>query len=585
MRIIYLLILSLISFNGINIFAQKERNNIYLFDCTGSMKKNNLWQPAKSALDSTIKTQISIPGSEYSIIPFGDNAYEIISFYGQDYTDRKQTIDDALNKYIAQAKFTNISDAFKTGFSKIDPNKDNRIYLLTDGMPNGGDTPEKVAETINSWCIHHRNCRLFYVALTNGVVNPVIKQAINNCNDAYIVQCEDEIIPQIADISSDIYTNLEELGKIKNINFSLPGNYQISIDYDDELFNVNPVKAEADNGKISVSFSPKNGLDISQIHQILQGEIYEFPIIVRCVNPHFFIANPLVTVHISDVVPSELFIGQGKDEIGAGKVTWYDSFLWSDASPSTKVEWNLDPKFINRLPQSSMEFSIEPVAGQPNDYTVWYNGELLNNGQTFVVSPDKASVIQIMFNHDAFTGKRYFNLVPVKTIGVDMVNGLPLNDYVGTTLRTEYDVTWNPLKACLFWLGIILLAALILWFLLLKRIFFPLIKMSKVEVTGPNTYYATKKLKGARKVVLTSKKKSQNIFSRIFTGEIRYLRAEHFSPDIIILPAGRKKKVKLHSQGKLSNSWDVFPSTIFNQYDKGSITNKISKEKSNIEFS
>lgn len=115
--------------------------------------------------------------------------------------------------------------------------------------------------------------------------------------------------------------------------------------------------------------------------------------------------------------------------------------------------------------------------------------------------------------------------------------------------------------------------------------FFPPIRMGKITITGPGSYYSSKKIKGARKVILTPKRKSQNMLSRIFTGEIKFIKADHLTPELSIVPAGGKKKVKLRSETKQNNSWEIYPSSIFGQYEKGTMTNKVSNEKSEIEFS
>lgn len=562
--------------------AQREKNNIYLFDCTGSMKTNGLWEPAKNTLDATITTQTAIPGSQFTIIPFGDNPYPAFTFTSAEYPGEKSDIEIAFNSNIAAAKYTHITDVLLAGFSKVDPNKDNKIYLLTDGMPNHGDTPEKVAQTIRDWCRNHRNCRLFYVALTNGVLNPVIKQAIDDCDDAFVVQCEDKVIPQIADISSDVYTNLAELDKEREIYFSLPSEYALNVNCADSLFDVMVRGNKASDCKILISLVPKRS--IQELHQLLHGEEYEFPVSIQCKDNRFFIANPNVTVHVTDEVPSKLTIALGYDEIWTEEVNWYDSFLWSDAAPDQKVVWDLIPIFENQLANSSLKLRFDNREGK-NDFRAWYNGKPIKNGEIITIAPGKNAILEVLFDHDAQTGKRYFDLIPAGYSALDMINDQPAENYEGTSLRGEYSTSWNPLKTLLFWLGIILLALLALWFILLKRIFFPTIKLSKIEFTGPGSYYASKRLKGARKVVLSSKRRSQNILSRIFTGEIRYLRAEHFSPALTITPSGGKKKVKLRPEGKSANTWDIYPSAIFGQYDKGTLTNRTTGDKSNIEFS
>lgn len=564
------------------IYAQREKNNIYLFDCTGSMQKNGLWEPAKAALDATITTQASIPSSQFIVIPFGDNPYSSFEFNSAAYQGKKADIAKAFATNIQIAKYTRISDVLQEGFSRVNPNKENKIYLLTDGMPNSGDTPEKVAQTITNWCSNHRNSRLFYVALTNGVVNPVIQQAIDACPDAFVVQCEGRVIPQIADISSDVYTNLEELAKAREVSFSIPGEYDLNVSTDDTLFHVYVDGDKASDGKILVSLSPKSGKDVSLLHQLLQGGSYTFTAVLQCKDKRYFIANPTLTIHVADEVPSKLTLADGQEEICADGVEWYDSFWWSDATPDQRVEWDLSPIFANQLNNTILRLKLE---GENHDFQACYNDEPIGKDQVIAIVPNHPAMLQVLFNHDAETGKRYFHLVPAGHEALDMINEQPVANYEGTSLRTSYSVAWNPLKTLMFWLGVFILALLILWFVVLKPIFFPTIKIGKVEMTGPQAYYVSKRLKGARKVVFTSKKKSQNIISRMFTGEVRYVRADHFSPELAILPSGGKKKVKVRSEGRLAASWDVCPSTIFSQYEKGRIINRTSGDEAEIEFS
>lgn len=548
-------------------------------------EKNGLWDPAQSALDSNIALRASIPGSHFTVIPFGDNPYDVFSFDNGNYAANKQDIGNAFDKYINQAKFTNISDVLKSGFQKVDSKKDNEIYLFTDGMPNNTDSPSRVAQTIGNWCASHRNSKLYYVALTKGVINPVIKQAIDECSDASIVQCENGVIPIIATISNDIYTNLEELGSGIETSFSIPGSHSISASTADSNFDASVAGNKTSNGNFTLRISSRENLTTDQLHQLLQGEEYEFPVTVSCIDKRFTIVNPIINVHVSDEVPSKLTLAGGVDEIQTNGVKWYDSFLWSDAAPDKKVVWDLAPVFKNELHDSRLELRFSIPEGETNDFQVWYNGHAISNGQTISICPNQPALLEVQFNHDAKTGKRYFSLIPSRIDNLNFINDQPTEEYQGTSLRTDYNVGWNPLKTFLLWLGIILLVALILWFAILRRIFFPPIKLSKITITGPGSYYSSKKIRDARKAILTSKRKSQNIFSRIFTGEIKYIIAEHLSPELSIVPAGGKRKVKLRYESRQINPWEIYPSSIFGQYEKGTMTNKVTNDKSDIEFS
>lgn len=585
LRLKYLILLVLTLYVILPIYSQREQNYIYLFDCTGSMKTNKIWDAAQKALDGTISKQTTIPTSQFIIIPFGDHPEQPIHFSSSEYINSKTNIEKAFNTYIGKEKFTRITDVLNEGFKKIDPNKENKIYLLTDGQPNNGDTAEKVAQTIKEWCGNHRNCRLFYVALTKSAVNPTIKKAIDDCSDAFIVECESNVIPQIADISSDIYTNLAELTTPKTISFSLPGDYGLKIISNDSLFNVSIDGNKATEGKIIIRISPKDGMALPQLHQKLNGEDYIFGATIQCSDQNYFIANPNINIHVYDGIPSRLTLAGGVEQLPAEGAKWYDSFLWSESTDEKKISWDLTPEFQNNLTDTEIKLKFSIPKGSTSDFQAWYNQKPIKVGDVVTISPNKPAVLEVMFNHDAATGKRYFELLPAKYKSLDMVNEVPISEYQGTSLRTEYHVGWNPLKTFLFWLLVVLIGVLILWFVILKRIFFPKIQMSRVEFTGPGSYYVSKRLRGARKIVFSDSKKKQNFLSLVFTGKVRCVRAGHFQPALIIEAAPGHHRVKIRNERNEVAGWDIYPSTTFGQYETGYVINKKTNEKSNITFS
>ena len=564
--------------------AQREKNFIFLFDCTGSMKTNELWEPAKASLDKNIELRTSIPGSQFAVIPFGDNAYETFSFSAEDSPKKKQEIAGAFEKYIQQAKYTNISDVLTTGFKRTDPNKLNEIYLFTDGLPNGSDSPARVAQTINAWCANHQNTKLYYVALKEGVINPIIQAAIEACPDAEIIQCKDGIIPVITDVSTDIYTNLMELGQEYLMGFDIPGNYDLRSKCNDELFSFRIVDNKAIDGKFNVIISARQNQSVEELYEAIHGQEYLFSATVEILNDNISIVNPTVRVHVLPELPVSLSIAEGTDELKADGAEWFDAFLWSDAAEDETVSWDLSPIFKNEQRSSCLGLKFQPAEGECQDYELRFNGQKIKGNDIINIVPGQPAIIEVQFNHDAQTGKRYIKLLPVYDRDIDLINDGPTDEFEGLSLRTEYDLRWNPLKTLLMWIGIILLAGLILWFVLLKRIFYPVITLSQVTITGPGTYYLSKKIKGARKVILTSKKRSQNVISRLFSGEVRYVRADHFMPELAIVAAGGKKKVRVRQEGKAKADWDFYPSAVFRQFEKGTLTNRSTGDKSEIEF-
>lgn len=576
-------------FAAISAFPQRERNNIFLFDCTNSMKKAGLWQPALNAFDATIATQSLIPEAQFSIIPFGDGNYPEFTFTSGEYAKYERKIKDAFDNAMADAKNTHISPTLQKAFDKCDPSKDNRIFLLTDGKPTHNDSPEKVAALIASWCGKKRNTRLFYVALNDKAVDTLIEQAIDNCPDAYIVKCSDNVIPQVEDIATTIvHANIEDLNEIHQLGFSSPGSYPVEIVCNDPLFKVEAAGGRIENQKLRLIISSRNGESSETLHSRLSqmippGEDYRFNIKATITDKKYVIANPDITVSMSDHMLSKLTFADGDvDEIAGNKAVWHDSFLWSDASDPGITEFDLAPAFSNATPATSLTLIPIPEKGQKHDFRLYFNGDEIFPNESFTIVPGLEAKIKVVFNSDAQEGKRYFSLKKKNSKDLDIINASAVSEFDSISLRTSYDVVWNPLKTLLFWLGIIILAALVLWLGWLNKIFFRRIKAKRIIFTGPGQYYISKKIKGCREVVFTTKKKKQNFISRLFTGEVKYISAPHFIPEIYVT-AGSKQKIRLKSLSKGVETWDFIPSGTLSPYDKATAINRQTKEKFNIE--
>ncbi len=557
--------------------AQREKHNIYLFDCTGSMIRGDLWEPARAALDETVAVQTSVAGSTFTVIPFGDEPYRTFSFGADGYASAKGKIFAAFDDYVKQARHTRISDVLRSGFADVDPHKENRIYLLTDGEPNGGDSPARVAALLDEWCASHRNTRLFYVALKPGVVNPAIAAAVDRCRDIIVVPCDDGVIPQIADISGEIHANIEELDSRHTLRLSIPLPLEVDVACDDPIFEATvPGGKTLPDGTIPVCLRSRDGLTPDALHTRLAAETagagdYTFTVGLTCADKHYIIANPRVRVAMADHVQSRLSTAGGADgEIAARGCGWHDAFLWSGAAELDEAGFDLAPEFTAAGSDACLTLSAEPAEGDTRDFTLRINGRELPAGSTFDIRPGEPCRLSVTFDTDAATGKRYIRLTRKSSRGIDLIDGRDAADFDSITLRTAYTVSWNPLKTALTWLGAAALAALLLWLLVARRIVYPPIAVNRMELRGPGTYYlAPKRIRGARKVVLTARRRSQSIIGRAMTGRVIYVAAPHFTPEVEILPAGRGKRVKLRTGG--AGGWTATPSAIIGAYQSATL--------------
>lgn len=558
--------------------AQRQRNYIYLFDCTQSMQEKGLWEPARAALDKTIERQRTQEGSRFTVIPFQGRAYTPIAFSSDEYTKAKQTIDKDFDTYIAQLTNTNIIDVFRAGMKACDPMMDNRVYLLTDGLHNmAGQSIEDVCREITKWCGNHKNTRFIYVSLDEVAAHPKLDEALRGCNDAFGVVCTGGIIPQMSDIDDNIYANTLELDKIYRKQFSEPGTYPLSVTCNDPYFDVEIPGGKVHDQTIDFRFHIRGGLSLEELNERLaplsdERGNYRFTFDVSSADKDMIVVNPTITVVMANRPQRTLAVNDGSlDEMVVKPgASWYPSFLWSDAKPQEIVTFDLTPEFNKAAGAStSCTFSIESADDQPDDdYTVYFNGTPVGEDGKFTVVPGQKAEVGIMFDTDAKTGKRYFELEREGSTELEIINGIPAEEFDELPLRTTYDRDWNPLATILFWIGISLLAALLLWFLFVKRMVYPTFKLSSLEFDGPDGYYLTKRIRGARAVRLVSTRKSQGILSRIFTGRIIYITADHWTPEIEIVPG--RRRTALARPGK---AWDVVPSSCMERYETYELTN------------
>lgn len=429
--------------------AERERNNIFIFDCTASMKSpNKVWEPARAAFHATVGAQSRVGQSRFVVIPFNDVPYEPISFASSEYQSKKADIDKSFEKYVSSPhRYTVISDALTRAFGLCDDNLENRIYLLTDGKPEGSDSPARVAATIKKWCDNHRNARLFYVVLKPDAMPGDVAAVVDACSDAYAVTCTDNQIPQIADISGTVRANIEELDATHRIDFSNPGEYPVRVSCADTIFNVEAVGGRAADGAVQLKISSRSGASPEELHAALaplkpHGEPYCFTARVESADPSFFIANPTVEIFMADHIQSRMGWGNQSgrvDEIEAPGADYYPAFWWSDASAPGTFTADLAPAWANVTdPSAAVRMALSRTDDGPTDYRAWFNDRELGPDGTFELRPGQPAVLRVEYAPEAGTGKRYFTLSPRGSCGVDIINGSEAAQPEPVSLRSKY---------------------------------------------------------------------------------------------------------------------------------------------------
>lgn len=521
---------------SLSVVAQRERNYIYLLDCTKSMIGFNgspdIFEPTKNYLKNELDKHI--PGTTLHIIPFQGQVLPSISFNAEDFNNKMwHNIEGKIDEYVNNVTGTNICDAWDTTDQFIDLHKDNYIILLTDGKDTKNGMAA-VAKKLSDWCGKYPNTYAFYVQLTQAAIDPSVAKVINICDNEFIVDASEKIkVFGSFDNGLIIYANTLNLNRIHKIGFSSVGKYIAKAVCTDPYFDVKVVDNKIEGGVVPVQIIAKQ--PIAQINQTLP-QTYNFTFDVQ--SDEVNIINPTVKVQMTN--KPERALDLISEETDMGKATWYDSFLFWGASDPDTLSVDLKTAFNDEAKKdgSAVQLMITDEEGR-KDYQLFYNNQPIEKDKIIINSTDsEPSILSIVFDPDAKEGKRYLSIKATAKQELDNINEQPVDQYK-LTLRSKYVVNWNPLKTILMWLIIIIIAGLLIWFLAVKHFIYPSIGVKTIQISDP--YFSKVNVKGKRRVVFTNKNMKQGILSRIFTGEILYKKNEiRTSP--LAFEAGAKKK-------------------------------------------
>lgn len=226
-----------------------------------------------------------------------------------------------------------------------------------------------------------------------------------------------------------------------------------------------------------------------------------------------------------------------------GKSKSYSDFLWN------KYDWN---KVV--LPTQSLQLDMgelqytQPIKLQVvyldenGDYlpvnsskgryiTVFQNGKELKGSDIVIHPTDKTIDLQFRFNKIAHQGTYQLFLKILDCGDLDQINGeeAKVGNVIasGIEWQVQYERGLNPIVIGLIWIGIIIIALLVLWFTLLRWIIFPTFSFDNMQVI----YFEGDErkgredcsLRGARKIVCDKSPKYQSKLNKLFCGRIEYL--------------------------------------------------------------
>ena len=490
--------------------AQRERNYIYMFDCTQSMiDQEDIWQQTKDWLHDDIS---QLESGQITVIPFQGKAYEPIVFDREDYD--AQRVEKAFDEYIKTRTNTSICGAWDKGITFVDPHKDNYLFVLTDGVDNV-EGKEAVCERIRRWCGQYKNSRVFYVMLTKAAKDPKLIEAIELCNTVFLIDGQGKHLPPFGAFTQEEVVVSTREYQPATLLFSGAGHYRARVLSDDPLFET--TISDIENGRATLTVKPR--LSQEELLTQLEGKDdyhYEVKLEGEGVN----ILNS--SLHIRVINKPERVLNMPEEELNAGRATHYAAFLFKGESDPDTLLLTLPAAMNDEACKchSTAQLTLTSETVEPKDYTLLVDGQPQADKTITLDAAADAHQIAIVFHSDAPTGKHYFSLRPTALHELDRIGTAQAQDYE-LPIRARYTTLPNPLMVFLGILALVLICALVLWFLIIRPMLFSTFKATRLMLTADPSLYENYRIKGARELHFTrTGRDEQGFLSRFFTGKI-----------------------------------------------------------------
>lgn len=241
-----------------------------------------------------------------------------------------------------------------------------------------------------------------------------------------------------------------------------------------------------------------------------------------------------------------------------GKDNYYDKFLWKKHVPDTlyktmSFDFNEDARNYMQRPlrlglfKKTDSGKMLPVT--ESEMEVFVDGRKCP-GNIIDVEPGTENLkVGIVFNNDAENKVHHWFFRSVDDGGLERINDMDPDTYNADNaslmdVEAEKHKVMNPLAEGSLLTGILLVAALLVWMLVLKPIIFPTFRVGKIQLSDPIPYNSLKRMRGYRKMILTDKLPRQGFFDKIFAGKILYEVNELWTGPVAIEPKD-KNSVRL----------------------------------------
>jgi len=507
-----LLLSSLIAFT---LIAQIKEKRIYVLDATKSMMGHGnfpeVWSEVKPQLIKNIQ-EVNEAKADLVLFTFADKVYQTVK--------GKDEIIKFLNGFEPDLiKYTNIHSGWEGIQKHIDPSKFNFVTFITDGVHNIPTVSKKdLLEIIklSDKSFGTKNTFACFIRLTGFAVDEETTSILESANNiTYLDGIKFPVI--VRPKQNPITINLRDNKVIEETLFfdvfneiDLPENYKLTIKIEEEdgdnlKLQQTSFEIKKGSNSIKIPIKPNGNFDAVANETVSKGML-----VLGKEDSNIILINNQLPLSIVNKPERFATIDINPN---FGKLNNYPSFLFWDEKIDTvkqtvKINWSEDAKAANSI--ISLEVNFDGLTY--DQFGITYNNQVVNNSSITLDPTVSEFELGIFMAQKTPEGKKHGH-ISLDGTRLDRSN---ISEPLDTQLKFSHD--WNPLMTILMWTGIAILAMLLIWFLVLRNIYFKKFNKTFINISDP--YFKKVNLHRGRMVVFSPKPVKQNIVSRIFKGKV-----------------------------------------------------------------
>ena len=501
----------------------------------------NIWGDVKDLLVQSIK-EIDEDESTVTLFCFSNeidtifyNKYDILSF-----------LNNKSNKPTGLK--TNLSLPWRKALELIHNDRYNFITFITDGAEQNVYEERPFHQEIlrGHWdaVLKKSNAYMCFVQLSNRTVDPLVADALKQSKNLLVLEkIKFPTIIRFIDPSKEYKFNLVESN---SFSISIPvdvinkqgisSNLSYEIKCSKTLIPlVKDYQLSFDHQKKQVSLTIYTNLDSDSLDKL--PEQIKGSISIVCDDDMVIFPNQALRLSFNNKKEKNANISLVTEDL---TTQYYESFwyskelnkplsldLTSQSGKHTKKNDSLHYTFtlFNKKIKNKIDKS---------NYQIFLDGIELGN-KSYVGQLDQTNHIDIYLDKQLKSGKYYVEL-ECKSFFLD--NIYPQENFV---VDFRHLITINPLKKLLIIIALTVTAVIFLWKVIFIHSFYPRINKITTIVCKTPGKLITKRIKGARKVVLTNKKQKQGCFNKFFMGKVIFIDCgQTIKSSIILLPNNNK---------------------------------------------